>query len=178
MRFLLVLVPILGAPLAHAPVLRYDLFPSLKRPLDGGSGILGDNKTWRGAIVMIAGVVTAALLLSLWPWYWSRIPREIRDAGPLLFGLLLGFAVVLGELPNSYLKRRIGIAPGTQRRSATGVAISLYDQVDFVPFVWLFLLPIWRMSAAQFAIALGVTLVVHLSINLVGYAIGARATRI
>ena len=90
--------------------------------------------------------------------------------------LALGLANTLGELPNSFLKRRLGIAPGAQRRSAAGLLISLYDQVDFVPFVWLFLLPWWQMTFAQFAIALAVILAVHLVINVIGYAIGARET--
>ena len=43
-------LPALGGALAHAPVLRFDLFPSLERPLDGGATLngrrlFGDNKT-------------------------------------------------------------------------------------------------------------------------------------
>jgi CDP-diglyceride synthetase len=174
--FLLVLVPLLGSPIAHAPVLRYDLLKSLKRPIDGGRGIFGDNKTWRGALVMTAGPVVAALLLWQWPWYSSHLPEDVRDAGPLALGLALGLANTLGELPNSFLKRRIGIPPGGRRSSAAGILMSLYDQVDFVPFVWLFLLPIWTMSVSQFAIAVGVVAAVHLTINVIGYAIGARET--
>ena len=30
-------LPVLGAAIAHAPVLTFDLFPGLKRPLDGGA---------------------------------------------------------------------------------------------------------------------------------------------
>ncbi|MFL5886313.1 MAG: CDP-archaeol synthase [Thermoleophilaceae bacterium] len=176
MSFLLVLVPLLGSPIAHAPVLRFDLLRSLKRPIDGGTGVLGENKTWRGALVMFAGPVVAALLLRQWPWYWSHLPDEVRDAGPLVLGVLLGLANVIGELPNSFVKRRLAIPPGQQRRSPAGVLISLDDQVDIVPFVWLFLLPVWTMSVGQFAIAVGVVLAVHLVINVVGYAIGARET--
>jgi hypothetical protein len=174
-----VFLPVLGAPLAHAPVLKLDLLRSLKRPLDGGRTlggrrVFGDNKTWRGAIVMTAGVLAATLLLSRWDWYWAKLPAEIRDADPFVFGLLLGLAVVVGELPNSFLKRRLGIAPGAQRGSALGLAISIYDQADFVPFVWLFLLPVWAMSLGELLIAFAGVTVVHLAINVVGYAIGAR----
>jgi len=174
--FLLVLVPLLGSPIAHAPVLRFDLLASLTRPIDGGTGVFGANKTWRGALVMFAGPVVAALLLWQWPWYREHVPDEIHDAGPLFLGIALGLANVIGELPNSYAKRRLGIPPGQQRRSRAGILISLYDQVDIVPFVWLFLLPVWTMSLAQFAIAVGVVLVIHLTINVIGYAVGARET--
>jgi CDP-archaeol synthase len=86
--------------------------------------------------------------------------------------------VVLGELPNSFLKRRLGIAPGRQRRSPGGALFSLYDQADFVLAIWVLLLPIWTMSVAQAAIAFAVVTAVHLLINLDGYAVGARTAPI
>lgn len=183
MSALWVFVPVLGAPIMHAPVLTFDLLPRLKRPLDlgatvGGTRLFGDNKTWRGAIVMLTGVVAAAALLSLWPWYWHKLPDGIRDAGPWVYGLLLGLGVVVGELPNSFLKRRLGIAPGTQRRGPGGLLLSLYDQADFVLVIWVLLLPLWTMSVAEAAIAFAVVTAVHLVINLVGYAVGARTAPI
>ncbi|HEY2602097.1 MAG TPA: CDP-archaeol synthase [Thermoleophilaceae bacterium] len=183
MSVLWVLVPVLGAPVLHAPVLTFDLLKGLKRPLDrgatvGGVRLFGDNKTWRGAIVMLTGVVAATVLLSLWPWYWHKLPDELQDAGPWLYGVLLGLGVVLGELPNSFLKRRLGIAPGTQRRGVRGLLLSVYDQGDFVLAIWVFLLPIWVMSVAQAAIAFVVVTVVHLVLNVVGYAVGARTAPI
>jgi CDP-diglyceride synthetase len=178
-----VFVPVLGAAALHAPVLTFDMLKPLKRPLDGGATLrgrrlFGDNKTWRGAIVIVVGVVLAAALLSLWPWYWHHLPDGIQDAGPWVYGVLLGLGVVTGELPNSFLKRRLGVAPGTQRRSAGGLLLSLYDQADFVLAVWLLLLPLWAMAWWQAAFVFAVVTAVHLVINVVGYAIGARETAI
>ena len=70
MSALWVFVPVLGAPVLHAPVLTFDLLKGLKRPLDLNATIndqhlFGDNKTWRGAIVMFAEILAAAVLLSL-----------------------------------------------------------------------------------------------------------------
>jgi hypothetical protein len=174
-----VFLPVLGGALAHAPVLSLDLLPALKRPLDGGARfrgrrVFGDNKTWRGALVVVAGVLVATLLLSGWDWWWSRLPGGIRDAGPVAYGLLLGVGVVLGELPNSFLKRQLGVAPGAQR----GLLLSIYDQADFVLVVWLLLLPLWAMSVWQAAFVFAVVTAVHLVINVVGYAIGARTAPI
>jgi CDP-diglyceride synthetase len=112
-----VFLPLLGAFIAHAPVLRFGLFPGLARPIDGGATfrgrrIFGDNKTWRGAIVMTSGVVAAACLLAQAPAYWSRLPEGIQHAGPWVFGLLLGLGAVVGELPNSFLKRQLDIGAG------------------------------------------------------------------
>jgi CDP-2,3-bis-(O-geranylgeranyl)-sn-glycerol synthase len=178
-----VFLPVLGGALAHAPVLALDLLKPLKRPLDGGATfrgrrVFGDNKTWRGAIVIVAGVVVATLLLSNWDWWWGRLPGDLRDAGALPYGLLLGLGVVLGEFPNSFLKRHAGIAPGTRRRSATGLVLTIYDQADFVPVVWLLLLPLWAMSPWQAAFVFAVVTAVHLVVNVIGYAIGARTAPI
>ena len=58
----------LGAPVAHAPILRFDFLQTLKKPIDGGRTLrgrrlLGDNKPWRGALVMAVGVEAATLAL-------------------------------------------------------------------------------------------------------------------
>jgi CDP-2,3-bis-(O-geranylgeranyl)-sn-glycerol synthase len=181
--FLLAFAPLPGAWLTHAPVLRFDLLPTLDRPIDGGATLrgrrlLGDNKTWRGALVMFLGVLCAALLLSLWPAYWDALPHGIREAGPAAFGALVGIGTVAGELPNSFLKRRLGIAPGATRRSPAGVLLALLDQGDVVLGIWVALLPIWVMTPLEAAAAFAAVVAVHLATNLVGYALGARRTRI
>jgi hypothetical protein len=174
-------LPLLGSFLAHAPVLRFDWLRGLKQPVDGGARlrgrrVLGDNKTWRGLLVMAAGVLGAALLLSRWPWYWAKLPADIRGAGPAVFGLLLGVGAVLAELPGSFVKRQLDIPPGAQRRSALGILVSLWDQGDFVPGVWLALAPVWVMPVRQVAFSFVVVSALHLLISVVGYAIGARRT--
>ncbi len=176
---LLVFVLVLGSPLAHVLVLRYDLLKALKKPLDGGRTfrgrrVLGDNKTWRGALMMSGGVIVMTLLLSLWPTYWDALPGDLTEHGPLAVGTLIGLAVVVGELPNSFFKRQLGIAPGTQRRSPAGIALTVWDQADFVPFVVLFLAPLWTMPFVHAVTAFAVDATVHFAINLIGYAVGAR----
>jgi CDP-archaeol synthase len=172
-------LPALGGALVHAPILRYDLLPSLKLPLDlgaapGGTRLLGDNKTARGALAMAGGTLAATLVLHRFAWYGRRLPAELRAAGPLRHGAALGAAVVLGELPNSILKRRIGIAPGARARSRLGLALAIHDQADFVLGSWPLFLPIWRMTIRELAEAFAAVTAVHLGVNLAGYALGAR----
>jgi CDP-archaeol synthase len=183
MRVRWVFVPVMGAALAHAPVLRFDLLPGLDRPIDAGATfrgrrVFGDNKTWRGAITMFSGVLGAAVLLWRSESYRGRLPQELQHARPGTVGGLLGASVVLGELPNSFLKRQLDIRPGGHVRSPAGILVSLVDQCDFVPAAWLFLRPVCRMSLRE-AIDTSLTVTaIHLAVNVIGYALGARTTAI
>lgn len=183
MRARWVFLPVLGAPLAHAPVLRFNLLPQLARPIDGartvrGRRVFGANKTWRGAAVMFAGVLGATVALQRRAWYRERLPLELRDVSPVVTGSLLGAGVVLGELPNSFLKRQLDIAPGEQRGSLAGFAISLFDQADFVLATWLLLRPVFKMSAGDALDAAVVVTAVHLPLNVLGYVVGVRTSPI
>jgi hypothetical protein len=159
---------VLGAVVLHAPVLRFDLLTPLKRPIDGGRGLFGANKTWRGALVMFTGVALATGVA------WELMPDALRDEPWPVVGALIGAGTVLGELPNSFLKRRLGIAPGERRLTPGGVALVVYDQADFVPGIALALLPVWTMPLDTLAIGFVAVAAVHFVVNVVGYAIGAR----
>jgi CDP-2,3-bis-(O-geranylgeranyl)-sn-glycerol synthase len=167
-------LPVLGAAAAHAPVLRFDLLRPLKRPIDGGRTwrgrrLLGDNKTWRGAVVMSAGPLIATVALHRFGWYRRRLPVE---ANPILLGAILGVSTVAGELPNSFLKRQLDIAPGAQRNAA----LTVFDQADFVVTAWLLLRPVYRISAREAAEVFAIVAAVHVPINIVGRVLGVRSS--
>jgi CDP-archaeol synthase len=170
-----VFLPVLGAPLLHAPVLRFDWLARWKRPLDAGATfrgrrLFGDNKTWRGAAVMSAGPMAATLALLRIPAYRARLPAPLRDTNPALLGAVLGLSTVAGELPNSFLKRQLDIPPGAQRN----LALTTLDQADFVLVAWPLLLPLYRMPPREAAECFAVVAAVHVPINLLGRALGVR----
>ncbi|MEO7273750.1 MAG: CDP-archaeol synthase [Vicinamibacterales bacterium] len=87
-------------------------------PLDGGlewrgRRLLGDHKTVRGLLVMIPAAATTLPMVaaivqrvapgSLWP---------LSTAGYAALGAWCAAGFMLGELPNSFVKRRLGVAPG------------------------------------------------------------------
>lgn len=147
-------------------MLRYDLLKPLKRPIS--KRLFGSNKTWRGALVMFTGVVLATGVL------WDLMPDSIQDESWLVAGALIGAGTVLGELPNSFFKRRLGIGPGERRLTPGGIALIVYDQADFVPGIALCLLPVWTMPLDTLLIGFVAVAAVHFGVNVVGYAIGAR----
>jgi CDP-2,3-bis-(O-geranylgeranyl)-sn-glycerol synthase len=161
-------------------VLARDLLPTLKRPLDGGRTwrgrrLLGDNKTWRGALFMSAGSFGAAVALHRTARYRRRLPAPLQAAHPAAFGAAIAAGVVGGELPNSFLKRRLDLAPGTQRGGATGAALTVLDQGDLVLGIWAALAPLWRMPARDALDAFVLVSAIHAGVNVVGYRIGARS---
>ena len=91
-----------------------------KVPLDlgltfRGRRILGDNKTLRGFILMIPASTGSFFLLGS---IASGMPPVLSRLWPLtpsafaLLGLYAGLGFMLGELPNSFLKRQLDIPPG------------------------------------------------------------------
>jgi CDP-diacylglycerol--serine O-phosphatidyltransferase len=145
-------------------VLRFDLLKPLKRPIS--NRLFGKNKTWRGAVVMFTGVFLATAV------FWPLMPSGL-ESWPVA-GALIGLGTVAGELPNSYLKRRLGIAPGERRLTPGGVALIVYDQADFVPGIAIALLPVWTMPLDTLVLGFVAVAAVHFVVNVIGYAIGAR----
>jgi hypothetical protein len=139
-RALWLTAPILIAGIAHVAVITLDLAPGLARPIDAGHRwrgrpILGRNKTWRGFVVMPAATaVTIAAQQGI-----AARSRRVAALAPLasaappawIVGAICGFAYVLAELPNSFVKRRLGIAPGTSGQRARA-AQYVVDQLDSV----------------------------------------------
>ena len=132
--------PVLIAGLVHVAVITLDLAPALARPIDGGRrwrgrSLLGGNKTWRGFVVMPAATaVTVAAQQAI-----AARSRDLSALAPLrrgappawIVGAICGAAYVLAELPNSFIKRRLGIASGTSAPRAR-VAQYVVDQLDSV----------------------------------------------
>lgn len=114
------IAPLLVAGAVLAPVIKLDLVPSLARPLDLGRSfrgcrIFGTNKTWRGVLVMSG--VSVLIVLAQSRLYDIEAFRAVsmldyHRTNPLVLGLVLGLSYSLSELPNSFAKRRLGIAPG------------------------------------------------------------------
>lgn len=132
--------PILIAGLVHVAVITLNLAPDLARPIDAGRRwrgrpLLGSNKTWRGFVVMPAA---SAITIAAQQAVAGRSPHlaalaPLRRGAPAawIVGAICGAAYVVAELPNSFAKRRLGIAPGTSARRA-GVAQYVIDQLDSV----------------------------------------------
>jgi hypothetical protein len=106
-------------------------------PLDGGRmfrgrPIFGENKTLRGFVVMIPAAAlafaTVAVLISLPYGMPPATVWQLTPAGYALLGAWAGFGFMAGELPNSFVKRQLGISPG--QAPASGLTKTICFAVD------------------------------------------------
>lgn len=180
------LAPAIFAAMANMVWVKLPWAQSLNRPLDGGlvladhRRLFGDNKTWKGLIGL---VVLGALLGAVWGLLIHGTALEqhnlffLNHPQPGIYwttGALQGLAYGLFELPNSFLKRRVGIVPGAQHEGPWKVLFILIDQIDsvfgcallvllFAPVGWKFVL-----------VAVAVGAVTHLVLNLLLYMLKLR----
>jgi hypothetical protein len=173
-RFAWLAAPVVVAAIVHVIVLKFHWLESLRIPLDGratwrGRRVFGDNKTIRGAVVMIGVSMIVAVLQGT-----LRMPAlEYFDYGAtnlLLLGFLLGLGFVVGELPNSFIKRQLGVAPGAHGGRWHAVA----DQLDsvigglvVVSIIWVAPLRVWLI-----AMILGTGL--HIAVNSLFVLLGVK----
>lgn len=158
-----------------APVL-VSRIPLFAVPLDFGhtwrsKPILGSHKTWRGLIAgVLAGVLTSCLQgywLNQYA-FWHQISLVDYNAiQPVYLGALLGFGAMAGDAVKSFFKRRFSIASGRPWVP--------FDQVDFVlGGLLLSALHGWP-GLLPACIILVFTPVLHVTTNVVAYALGIKS---
>lgn len=177
-------LPLLPAAVGQGLCIRYDWLPQFRKPMDlgltvAGKRIFGDHKTWRGLVLNLLGCVAGAsgqfvLQAHVALPSWLLLVDYTRDG--ILVGVLLGLGATVGELPNSFLKRQLGILPGQQGQRGLKWTFVLLDQVDITLGIWLMLYWLVRPTWAMILWSLCLTLVLHLTVSLVGYALKMRKT--
>jgi hypothetical protein len=176
-------LPIVTAGLLHVTVIKLGVLPSLASiPLDGGitwrgRTLFGRNKTVRGALAMvIASMLCVALQVRLSvPHDWARdlIPL-FEQQHPLLWGALAGAGYIVGELPNSFVKRQLSIGPGETAAGPIRIVFWTVDQIDSMMGVLIFLLLVWMPTLPITLALLVVTLVIHPAVALIMFALGLK----
>ncbi len=153
---------LLFAATIHLTLARNNLLESLNRPLN--RSLLGENKKWRGLVVEpLMGIPTVWLMQRVESWAALDTMLALDAKNPVFLGIFLGLGRILGELPNSFLKRRLGIKPGTHP-SRGRIWVALYDQGDSaIPImmglgIWYGLPPmewVWQIGLLTLALFFG-----------------------
>ncbi len=180
-----ILIAMSAAGIAHALWMRSRWSAPLRIPLDGGLAwrgrrLLGDHKTVRGLVMLplaaaaayaLLGVareaLPAGLAAGLWPW-------QNRELSAL--GAWAGFCFMAGELPNSFYKRRRGIAPGMVPMHGKERLLCLaLDRIDstLAMLLGMALVAPLPIVAALIVLALGPLL--HFAFSAALYGMGVKA---
>lgn len=133
--------------------------------------MFGKNKTWRGLIfaVLAAGFV-ALLQFYIYPIMPNFGLINYNNA-KLVFAVafLLGLGAILGDLVESFFKRRLNIPSGKPWIP--------FDQLDFVIGALLLVLIVFNPGLEASIIILIISPLLHLLINLIGYKFKIRESK-
>ena len=172
-------VPLFVGLVAHGIVIKLNWLRPLCRPIDGGArcrgrALFGENKTYRGMVVVALGSGAGYALAGSLPVLSAEPLRALSLPALAGFGIAVGLAAMLSELPNSFLKRQLDVAPGRPAHGALGALFYALDQVDFLLGAWLVMLLIVEPTWSLAAWSLLLVFVLHQVISLAGYALGMR----
>lgn len=158
----------------HSPMDRGFCLPDGKR-------LFGDNKSWTGFVSMIVLCTLTQLLcgglIQLLGWEGYNDFYRVHANTPgynLLIGALTGFVYMICELPNSFIKRRLDIAPGKTKKSPLGVLFFLIDQIDSLLGVMLVIVLFARLTALDYLEYLLVGGLTHAFLNVSLYLLKIR----
>lgn len=143
-------------------------------PLDAGrtffdgKPILGSHKTFRGFFSgLIVGTLVGFLQTLLSQHFLFQYDPQFRY--DVLLGFMLSLGALVGDLVESFVKRRLGLRPGS--------SFPIADQLDFVAGALLFSLPILPPSLLTILIIVIVTPPIHFLTNLLANLFGVKRKR-
>jgi CDP-2,3-bis-(O-geranylgeranyl)-sn-glycerol synthase len=149
------------------PAYLANMFPSLAKNLPFlnypvWENKLGKNKTWRGVVIatLIGGLVFWLQKIAYIQGFTSWAVIDYSGFS-LLFGFLMGFGAIFGDLVESYYKRKIGIAPGKPWIP--------FDQLDFVIGALALSFFVYVPKANIILILLLASPLLHILTNRIGY---------
>ena len=134
---------------------------------------IGDGVTWRG---LIAGTIIGTLVGAIQGYFGPEIisnfgqfiitPIATNLHHGIMMGFLLGFGALLGDAIGSFLKRRLGIGRGEPA--------PILDQLDFIIMALILVSLVAELNLITVALALILTLVIHLLTNTGAYLLGLK----
>lgn len=187
----LTLLPVIIAGSFNMIWCKLPFFKALQKPMDGGEvlrdgkRIFGDNKTWKGFVGMIVlgtvftvvwGLISGSSVFLLTHNYLYKPYSNFDNTMGFnaLAGFLFGLAYAVFELPNSFIKRRLGIEPGKKRGRLSGAVNVFFDQADSVIGCVLVLSFFYPMRPLFFIAYVLLGAATHIVINMLLYLLKLR----
>jgi hypothetical protein len=170
-RVFLLSVPLIVGGIIHMVAVKADILSYLKKPIH--HRWFGQNKTWRGFFVMPLATWPGVILAQYLETLFDLSAPLLRGHSSLLLALILGLGYCLAELPNSFMKRRLGIQEGktSDRYKWFFVILDQADSAIGCLLAYRLLIPVsWKLVGLT--IVFGT--VIHLLLNVLLYVAGVR----
>jgi hypothetical protein len=137
-----ILITFILSGVVHVLWLSHPLSERFSAPVDGGRTfrdrrIFGDNKKMRGFMIMppaaaLTFYLFAQMRSALPDWYAEGL-WSMSDGRFALLGLIAGCCFMLGELPNSFIKRQFGIESGqAAEQPLCRIIAAVADRLDSI----------------------------------------------
>jgi CDP-2,3-bis-(O-geranylgeranyl)-sn-glycerol synthase len=156
-----------------APIIAKGWFRGLAIPIDFGANLnnkplFGKNKTFRGLIfgILFAVVMSFGQRILYVSSSFFRGISFFDYTNWLAVGFLMGFGAILGDLVESFFKRRIGIKPGSR--------FVPWDQLDFVLGALILVSIVFKPSLPTIVTILLISFVLHMLVNHAAYYLKIR----
>ncbi|MBA4336768.1 hypothetical protein C0416_03265 [bacterium] len=153
---------------------RLNVFKSLAFPIDrnkklNGESLFGESKTSRGFFVGISSAVIMAVIqhfIYIGTTNHSIYLTDYSLFNSILIGFLLGTGALIGDLLESFIKRRIG--------KKSGQSWPIADQIDYPLGALLFVSIIFIPSASHIIIIIILSMMLSALANLLAYLLGIK----
>lgn len=170
-RVFLLSVPLIVGGIVHMVAVKKDILYYFKKPIH--QRWFGQNKTWRGFFIMPLATWPGVLLAQALESVFDLNGPLLREIPSWHLALHLGIGYCLAELPNSFIKRKLGIKEG-QTSDRYKWLFVVVDQADsafgcMLAYMLLIMLP-WKIFWAT--IIFGTVL--HLALNMLLYRLKIR----
>jgi CDP-2,3-bis-(O-geranylgeranyl)-sn-glycerol synthase len=174
-RIALVCAAVTTAGIVQVLWLRSRASQRFTAPVDGGRTfrgrrLFGDNKTWRGFLGMVPA---CAVAFAVWSFVFDGWGLSLPAYAGL--GAFCGLGFMAGELPNSFVKRQLDVAPGEAPKSPFWRAVGwVVDRFDSLVGGLLALTLVVPMSLTVWLGCLVVGPGVHASLSFALYKLGVK----
>ena len=122
-----------------------------------GTSFLGSHKTWRG---FVAGLIVGTLVGLVQTIIFEQILIDYSNQFQysIFLGFLISLGALVGDLTESFIKRRLNQPPGS--------SLIIADQIDFIIGAFIFSIPVSALSLTSAITILLVTIPIHLLTNM------------
>lgn len=128
--------------------------------------LFGPNKTWRGFIMVI-------IINSCFQWLLNNMMSLQDGMTAIGTGAALGFIYMLFELPNSWVKRQLGIQAG-EKAKIHPYLFMLMDKMDSALGVTILTVLIFDLNLYKSVLFFFLAVAVHISFSMLAVMLGVK----